>query len=121
MATSMENTEKEMQIKHETLSQELQGRRNNSPDIGTCIFGAVFGMVVGYMASYIFQNDLIKEKLGGFGGYIVHFLDILTGEAGGSAAGKAWILIVVGAFFGVICGFSNNELESGEGESDEGA
>jgi len=65
------------------------------------IRGGLCGVVLGYMVSFLFQNEMIKQKLG-FGGYLKHIIDVLFKSFDGMSevAITAWVCMIVGAVAG---------------------
>ena len=64
--------------------------------------GEIFGAIIGYLISYLFQNELVRAKLG-FVGYIQHIWDVLTAfsnRGGNEVALTAWICIIVCTILG---------------------
>ena len=72
--------------------------------LGRCFRGQVIGIFVGYVLSFFFQNELIKQKLG-LGGYVSHFVDVLFKSFDNNmseVAITAWVCIFLGAIGGHV-------------------
>lgn len=66
-----------------------------------CYLGGIIGLFAGYLVSFFFQNEIIRMKLG-FGGYLVHFFDVIipTKENELSIALTAWICMAICSYIG---------------------
>lgn len=62
----------------------------------------IIGGVLGLPLSYYFQSDYIREKVGGIGGYIQHFGDILKEQ---ELLNNVLIAVVVFAVVGFVIGY----------------
>ena len=66
-----------------------------------CYLGGIIGFFAGYLVSFFFQHEIIRVKLG-FGGYLVHFFDVIipTNENEFSIAITAWICMAICSYIG---------------------
>lgn len=70
---------------------------------------AIIGAILGIPLSYYFQNEMVKSKVGGIGGYITHFGDIAKD---GNLMGNVILSVVIFAIVGGVIGYFVDKSES---------
>lgn len=96
-AKLLRNTEKIVEFFREKYNLNLKFNEMKKKGIFTIIGG-----VLGLPLSYYFQSDYIREKVGGIGGYIQHFGDILKEQ---ELLNNVLIAVVVFAVVGFVIGY----------------
>ncbi len=71
---------------------------------------AIIGAVLGIPLSYYFQSEMVKAKVGGIGGYLKHFGDIVNNaNLLGNVVLSVLIFTIVGGLIGYFV--DKNEVE----------
>jgi phosphate/sulfate permease len=63
---------------------------------------ANIGAILGIQMSYYFQNELVKSKVGGIGGYITHFGELMEDA---NLLGNVVLSVVIFAIVGGVIGY----------------
>lgn len=63
---------------------------------------AIIGAILGVPLSYYFQPEMVRMKVGGMGGYLKHFGEIVNE---GELLGNVLISVVVFALIGGVIGY----------------
>lgn len=78
--------------------QEFQGKKTRISKMILAIIGAILGIPL----SYYFQPELLRAKVGGIGGYLRHFSDIVSNS---DLSGNVLLSVLFFAFVGGIIGY----------------
>ncbi len=70
---------------------------------------AIIGAILGIPLSYYFQSEMVKSKMGGIGGYLEHFDQILDNS---NLIGNVILSIVIFAIIGGLIGYFIDENEA---------
>lgn len=105
-AKLLRNTEKVAGVFREEYNLNLKFNEMKKKGIFTIIGG-----VLGLPLSYYFQSDYIREKVGGIGGYIQHFGDILKEQ---ELLNNVLIAVVVFAVVGFVIGYFVDKADAQE-------
>jgi len=70
---------------------------------------SILGAILGIPLSYYFQSEMVKSKVGGIGGYLQNFGDIVDNS---DLLGNVIISIIVFALVGGVIGYFIDENEA---------
>lgn len=70
---------------------------------------AIIGAILGIPLSYYFQPEIVRAKVGGMGGYLENFGDIVNNS---DLVGNVILSIVIFAFIGGVIGYILDENEA---------
>ncbi|MDO9154536.1 MAG: hypothetical protein Q7U47_12685 [Paludibacter sp.] len=70
---------------------------------------AIIGAILGIPLSYYFQSEMVKNKMGGIGGYIQHFDRIVNDS---NLLGNVILSVVIFAVVGGVIGYFIDENEA---------
>ena len=70
---------------------------------------AIIGAILGIPLSYYFQSSMVQAKVGGIGGYLQHFGDIVKN---GNLMGNVVLSVVIFAIVGGLIGYFIDKNES---------
>ncbi len=70
---------------------------------------AIIGAILGLPLSYYFQSNMVQSKVGGIGGYLENFGDVVSNS---DLLGNVVLSVVVFALVGGVIGYFVDENES---------
>lgn len=70
---------------------------------------AIFGAILGIPLSYYFQPEMVRAKVGGMGGYLKNFGDIVNNS---DLVGNVILSVVIFAVIGGVIGYFIDENEA---------
>ena len=70
---------------------------------------AIIGAVLGIPLSYYFQSSMVQAKVGGIGGYLKHFGDIVNDA---NLLGNVVLSVVIFAIVGGVIGYFVDKSEA---------
>ncbi len=70
---------------------------------------AIIGAILGVPLSYYFQSSMVQAKVGGIGGYLKNFGEILNN---GSLLGNVILSVIIFALVGGLIGYFIDKNES---------
>lgn len=70
---------------------------------------AIIGAILGIPLSYYFQSEMVRAKVGGIGGYLQNFGDIVSD---GNLLGNVILSVVIFAIVGGIIGYLIDKSEA---------
>lgn len=102
-------------VKNEKLSNLLESEKraieNTNKEVKTkgIVFASI-GAILGIPLSYYFQSSMVQNKVGGVGGYLKHFDEIVKdGNLGGNVILSILIFAIIGGLIGYL--IDKNEVK----------
>ena len=90
-------------------TRKKQVGKAKSDRIGIKATFAIYGAILGIPLSYYFQPEVVKNKVGGIGGYLQNFGEIVNNS---NLLGNIIVSVVVFAIVGGVIGYFVNENEA---------
>lgn len=94
----------EIKTETNTENEEVKNKvaQTNSSEGGNKLLFTFLGAILGIPMSYYFQPEIVQAKVGGIGGYLKNFGDILDNS---DLIGNVLLGVVVFALIGLLIGY----------------